>query len=201
MTDEEAAAVTAILENVGRLVDDATVLIEADRFPSAFVLNVIALEEIGKVILLRWRSLGLAVSRQNRTQHLQKQWAVASLLIADVAFPHFIRFYASPPDQQPLRIVELAEEFMDSKERRFFEEVIAANLDRAKQLGLYEDESNQGIGRTRGEIDAGAVATLNQTLMRAMPLLEDDAIITVAHVFYEITPPMQADILAYKDEH
>lgn len=200
MTDEEAAAATAILENVSRLVDDATVLIEAERFPSAFVLNVIALEEIGKVILLRWRSMGLPVSRQNRTLHLQKQWAVASLLIADIAFPHFIRFYASPPDQQPLRMVELAQEFIASKERRFFEDVIATNLDRAKQLGLYEDESNLEVGRTRGEIDAAAVSTLTQTLMRAMPLLEDDAVITVAQVFYEITPPLQADILAHKDD-
>ena len=199
MTDDEAATATAIMENVGRLIGDATILIEAERFPSAFVLNVIALEEVGKIIQMRWRSMSLAVSRQNRTQHLQKQWAVASLLLADIAFPHFVRFYASPPDQRALRMIELAQEFIDSDERRFFERVIATNLDRAKQLGLYEDESNLETGRSRGEIDAAAVMELSQVLLRAIPLIDDDAIVTVAQVFYEITPPLQADILAFKD--
>lgn len=199
MTDEEATAVTPILENVGRLVSDAGILIGAGSYPSAFVLSVIALEECGKIVQLRWRQLGLKTSGQKRTAHLQKQWAVACLLIANKVLPFYVKILTSPPEQQGAGLVELAANFIDSKERAFFEDVIAVNLDRAKQLGLYEDDTNAQIGRTRDDIGAAAVQQINETISEALPLLENDVVVQVASVFFEIMPPFKDDILAQKD--
>ncbi|PAX06960.1 AbiV family abortive infection protein [Sphingomonas lenta] len=72
MTDDEVATIASVIANVDRLVDDATALISHGRLPSAFVLNVIALEEIGKVVHIRWRHLGRNTTRQDRTAHLQE---------------------------------------------------------------------------------------------------------------------------------
>lgn len=59
MTDEDVQVLIPIIENVGRLTDDATHLVRANSFPSAFVLTAIALEELGKVIQLRLSQLDI----------------------------------------------------------------------------------------------------------------------------------------------
>lgn len=186
---------TAVLENVMRLVDDATFLIQGNRLPSAFVLNVIAMEEVGKVVLMRWGELGREVTTQKRTGHLQKQWAVACTLVADRLLPHLTRIILSGSENTSSAIIQLAQDFMDSSEKKFFESVIAKNVDRAKQLGLYEDIAYGMERRDRTAIDDQAVQFISDALRQAVPLLKSDLTLILASVFYEVMPPHQEAIL------
>jgi hypothetical protein len=117
-------------------------------------------------------------------------------LIADKLLPHYKALILGPKEEQGRRMIELAAAFMDSRERRFFEEVLGRNVDRAKQLGLYEDEDAAQTDRSRASLDHAAVGEISDTILQALPLLKDDAVLTIASVFYEIMPPFSEAILA-----
>ncbi len=67
---------------VVRLADDAALLRDADRQASAFVLAVIHLEEIGKLIICMWRHIRLELPVREQRDHVSKQSAVFSLILA-----------------------------------------------------------------------------------------------------------------------
>ncbi|TCM19046.1 AbiV family abortive infection protein [Novosphingobium sp. PhB165] len=201
MHEDQSITIEPVMENITRLVEDATLLMANDRLPSAYVLSVIALEEVGKIVQMRWQHLGQETTRQNRTGHLQKQWAVACVLIADKLLPFFKAMILGPEDQKALAMAEMAEGFINSDERRFFEEVIAKNIDRGKQLGLYEDESNAREGRTRDQIDHATIKQVSDTILKASALLANDIIMMVSSVLYEVMPPFQEAILRDRDKY
>lgn len=58
---EIAAGINAASTNANRLADDAELLLENDRYPSALSLAILSIEESGKVSILRT----LALSRNN----------------------------------------------------------------------------------------------------------------------------------------
>lgn len=87
--DQLPPNIKAFLDNAMRLLDDANLLRRSGRKSSAFVLAVICMEEIGKVILKFWRLNGIQVSRKGRSAHIQKQSAVACLVIAGEITPEF----------------------------------------------------------------------------------------------------------------
>ena len=93
-------------------------------------------------------------------------------------------------------MMELADEFMSSSEKAFFESVIAKNVDRAKQLGLYEDDAGFTAKRDRTVIDHQAVQYISDALRQAVPLLKSDLTLILASVFYEVMPAHQESILA-----
>lgn len=196
MTDAGMNAIRSVMDNVNRLVEDATLLISKGRLPSAFVLDVIALEEVGKVIHIRWRQLDRKITRQARTGHLQKQWAVACLLVADKLLPFYNKIILGPPSEQPARMMELAAAFMDSPERHFFERVMEKTIDRSKQLGLYEDESNAEAGVSRSSLNQASIQEISDIILRAVVLLANDVVLVVASIFYEIMPPFKDAIVA-----
>jgi len=73
---------------------------------------------------------------------------------------------------------------------------MAKNLDRAKQLGLYEDGINSDSNQFRETIDHASIKEISDTILRALPLLQDDMALIVASIFYEIMPPFKEAILA-----
>lgn len=81
---------TAVIANAARLLQDAKLLVDHTRFASAFALAVLAVEEIGKVILDIWgRTAPLAKPVVRRSAHIRKQAAVSSLLLASFAIREF----------------------------------------------------------------------------------------------------------------
>jgi len=60
--DQVAAGINAAIQNAKRLSEDASLLFEASRFPSAASLAILSIEESGKVSILR--SLALAKTRE-----------------------------------------------------------------------------------------------------------------------------------------
>jgi len=199
VTDADVQVLVPIIENVGRLTDDATHLVRAGSFPSAFVLNVIALEELGKVIQLRWSQLDIKTSSQKRSSHLQKQWAVACVLIAGKMLPFYKRMILGEVSNLE-GMIELAAAFIESDERRFFERVAAVELDRSKQVGLYEDGVTIAT-HARSQIDAEFVLELNQMTLACMPLVQDDLSVRLGGMFFECLPSLKDQILADRNKY
>lgn len=61
-TDQVAAGMTCAKQNAKRLAKDAQILFNAERYPSALSLAVLALEESGKLIILR--EMATAITEQ-----------------------------------------------------------------------------------------------------------------------------------------
>ena len=110
--------------------------------------------------------------------------------------PHIKRIILSNPDNTMPAMMKLAGESVESSEKAFFESVVAKNVDRAKQLGLYEDDANLTAKHDRTTIDHQAVQYISYALMQAVPLLKSDLTLILASVFYEVMPPYQEAILA-----
>ena len=73
---------TPIVSNAARLLRDAKLLADNERFASAFALAVLALEEIGKVVLAFWDTSKQTAKSPNRlSSHIKKQTAVSSFCI------------------------------------------------------------------------------------------------------------------------
>jgi len=61
--DQITAGINAAIQNSKRLAEDASLLFEAGRFPSAASLAILSIEESGKVSILR--SLALAKTNED----------------------------------------------------------------------------------------------------------------------------------------
>jgi AbiV family abortive infection protein len=82
--EEMWASRTAIFKSAERLFLDAKLLLENDRCASAYSLAVLALEEIGKLLLDIWDASSKSPKKKAPSNlHRSKQSAVASLLLAD----------------------------------------------------------------------------------------------------------------------
>ncbi len=85
---------------------------------------------------------------------------------------------------------------MQTEERQFFESVIEKNFEVGKQLGLYEDEHARDRGLSRDRITETDILKVSNATLQVMPLIEDDLVLIIASVFYEIMPAFQESILA-----
>lgn len=176
--------IDGILKNVARLRDDADYLNDDGRPASAFVLMVIALEEIGKIVHERWKGLGLKVTPQRRTAHIQKQMAVACVLMTADSFQG-IMAAVKDADQG---VEKMVREFMESNGHLFVESVMFQRLDKAKQLGLYWDEDNATAGRSSEDITHVDVAYIRGLIDGVIDALPRDPHMMIAQVFYEVMP-------------
>src|SRR3981189_1118586 len=78
---------TLVLANATRLLSDARLLVEHRRFASGFALAVLGVEEIGKAVMDGWSAEMPRAKPRSASQsaHIQKQGAVASLLLGTLA--------------------------------------------------------------------------------------------------------------------
>ena len=75
---------TLTLSNATRLLVDARFLLDNNRFAGAFALAVLGVEEIGKALLDGWNA-DAPLAKPKASFHIQKQTAVASLLVGTLA--------------------------------------------------------------------------------------------------------------------
>jgi AbiV family abortive infection protein len=126
-----------ILGNATRLLDDARLLVDHQRYASAFALALLGVEEIGKVLLTSWEAeKPLAKAKVWRSPHIQKQAAVANLLVGALlarTFPHGV-------DWKTLDTGLLTNVFNDSDEGQILALIREGHLDRRKQNALYLDD-------------------------------------------------------------
>jgi AbiV family abortive infection protein len=142
-----AEGINAAVENAARLAEDAGLLLEAGRFPSAASLSALAIEEAGKATVLRQ----LALARDDREavdgwrdyrSHTRKNpmWVLPGLAADGARKLHDFKSIYDPTSDHP--------------------EV----LDQLKQLGFYTDcLGNAHWARPAAVIDEALAKTLVRT--------------------------------------
>jgi AbiV family abortive infection protein len=131
MTAEALRRAKDVTRNVFRLVEDAKLLNEHERYSSAFALAILASEEVGKLLFILW---GVPEPKKNR--HVVKQRAVGALLMSQWIDKEF-------GDHETLNqelIERGAKALSESSPGRLSEFIEMTVLDKAKQAALYSDE-------------------------------------------------------------
>jgi AbiV family abortive infection protein len=130
---------TLIMANATRLLDDARLLAEHSRFASAFALAVLAVEEIGKELLDGWNAeKPLAKPKIYQSLHIQKQMAVASLLLGTFTVMTFPDGLLANLEGEML--TSLTKKFNESRAGQWFLYIQERELDKRKQNALYQDD-------------------------------------------------------------
>lgn len=142
-----ATGINAAIENARRLADDASLLLEAGRFPTAASLSILSIEESGKVSILRGLSVAIDYKEvlsawKDYRSHVMKN--VAWILPQLVA-------------QGARKLDDLKPIFSKDSEHPYL-------LDQVKQLGFYTDCLGKAHWSLPNEvIDEKLARTLVQT--------------------------------------
>jgi AbiV family abortive infection protein len=177
---------TDVVANAARLLSDAKFLSDGGRFASAFALAVIALEEIGKVILDIWdEAVPLQKHKAAQSAHLRKQAAVASLLLARTAVTEVGE--ANIDDPIPDILVErVAKALFESRDGKFSREVLMGALDKTKQVALYRDGWLDAAGLHADQFDQSDVTALFDRVRSAIEAVGDQKLVRVGRAIYEV---------------
>ncbi len=177
---------TAVIANAARLLRDAKLLVDHTRFASAFALAVLAVEEIGKVILDIWGSAApLSKPVLRRSAHLRKQAAVSSLLLASFA----VREFGAVVDDANEELVQrVAAAFRLSDEGRFMSQVHVGALDKTKQLGLYRDDWLTDASLHADQFNGADVDAIFTIARRAIEVVGDARMMRTGRAIYETSP-------------
>jgi AbiV family abortive infection protein len=154
-----------ILGNATRLLDDARLLVEHGRYASAFALALLGFEEIGKVLLKSWEAeKPLAKAKVWRSQHIQKQAAVATLLNGALLARMFPRV-----DWKTIDFDAVTKAFNDSDEGQILALIREGHLDRRKQNALYlDDDLITAVEERFAEMHVGGMLKLASDAQEAL---------------------------------
>jgi len=125
-----------ILLNAQRLFRDAELLMDNQRYASAFALAVLGVEEIGKALLKHWEAARPLPKKEGLSAHIRKQAAVSSLLLGALA----ARKFPNGLDLATVDIPAITKEFNESEEGRVFVAIRNRDLEKRKQNALYQDD-------------------------------------------------------------
>ena len=177
---------TPIIANAARLLKDAKLLVDHERYASAFALAVLALEEIGKVLLELWGNPEAPPNRKQRlSAHIKKQAAVSSLLLAESVTNELGEEIASCPTDNAL--VERVARFMHGSESgRFHWLVRIGAVDKTKQLGLYRDDWFETAGLGAAQFSDADAQTLFERCRLAVAGIGDQRVMRVGKALYEV---------------
>jgi AbiV family abortive infection protein len=177
---------TAIIENAARLLGDAKFLSDNGRFASAFALAVLAIEEIGKVILEIWDTPRPLSSSKNRwSSHLQKQMAIAALLLAKKAVEEAGDAVIGDPISEEL-VERVAKAMCESSDGRFTNLVTIGALDKTKQLALYRDRWFALVGLHPNQFKKADVTELFDKARGAIASVGEPKIMRAGRAIYEL---------------
>ena len=140
--------IEALSDNVMRLVADARLLKANQRYSSAFVLAAIALEELGKLVLLMWKRDDIEPKTRRRTAHLRKQSAIAAVILAESVYDDIIAIARSGVDMTQA-IETLSQKIVESDAGSQMVEAELAMVEKAKHAGLYQDFDEDDRPTTR----------------------------------------------------
>lgn len=108
-------------ENAHRLVEDASILLNSGRYPTAFSLALLALEELGKVILLRY----LVIIKKNSER---------------VEIWKAYRSHTTKNAMWMMQLFAIVRRITDNSKPNFLDAFeYSLTFDQAKQLGFYSD--------------------------------------------------------------
>jgi AbiV family abortive infection protein len=171
-----------IVSNANRLLADAQLLLDHHRYPSAFALAVLGMEEIGKALLKEWQAeKPLARPRKGMSMHVQKQTAVSSLLLGAMMAQ---RFPQRPPNLHSVDVDALTKEFNESDAGQLFARIRDSQLEKRKQGALYQDDVLIAVEADYAEMH---VKSIFQIVNDARNVLTDKVAQAPARAFYETT--------------
>lgn len=125
------------MHNGLRLVEDSILLNKHGRYSSAFALAVLALEELGKILLWRWEREGpLPRGSKNLTYHIRKQLAVAFFNSAPPLIDKIISDKMTH-DEESVKV--LAKFMAESEEAKMIWIAAIGATERTKHLAFYDD--------------------------------------------------------------
>ena len=168
-----------VLTNAHRLLADAAHLRDGGRHASAFALAVLALEEVGKVVLAVWRDESqVKAALPSANYHVRKQVAAVSLLLAQAATTAANADLSSEgitldgvgrgtPDEEQL-VRSVARAMAQGLEGRIFAQAVVGAMERTKHIGFYADARSALAGLSHADFDAsdvdGAISVARQAL-------------------------------------
>jgi AbiV family abortive infection protein len=180
----DSASQTAIIANAARLLKDAKLLVDHERYASAFALSVLALEEIGKVVLDLWGQPEAPPKPINKrpSAHVKKQAAVSSLLLAESVTKELGEVIISGAVDDEL--VERVASFMhESDSGRFHWLVGIGAVDKTKQVALYRDD----LGLSAEGFDGADLEKVVSRCRLAVAAVSDQRVMRVGKAIYEVT--------------
>jgi AbiV family abortive infection protein len=175
---------TLIMENAARLLADAKLLVDHNRFASAFALAVLGVEEIGKVVLDIWETeKPLTKPATRKSSHLRKQAAVGSVLLASFAIKEFgVIVEISIPDDL---VESVAKAFHGSIEGRLLRHIEIGAVERTKHLAMYRDEWLTEASLHANQFEKSDVTGLFEYARSAIAVLGDGHAMRTARAIYE----------------
>jgi AbiV family abortive infection protein len=183
----------AIIANAVRLLEDATLLVEHERYASAFALSVLALEETGKVVLALWgkpeTSPALKLNSKRPSAHIRKQAAVSSLLLGESLANEWGDVVKEKQETEGL-----IERMFDNTTGRFHWMVGIGALDKMKQIALYRDDWSIGV-----TVDGSDVEVMLAKCFAVTAALDDQRAVRVGKAIYEAGMARRGDCLAAAD--
>jgi AbiV family abortive infection protein len=181
----DSANQTPIIANAARLLKDAKLLVNHERYASAFALAVLALEEIGKVVLHLWGNPE-ATSKLNKhpSAPIKKQAAVSSLLLAESVAKELGAAITTGSASDEL--VERVARFMHGSESgRFHWLVRIGAMDKTKQVALYRDDWLDAAGLSADQFTYTDLQALFEQCRHAIAAVGDQRMMRVGKAIYE----------------
>lgn len=173
-----------IVSNAVRLLKDAKLLVDNERYASAFALSVLALEEIGKVVLDLWdASQSVPKAGKRPSLHLRKQAAVSSLLLAQYTTKELDDLVSSGPMTSEL-IERVARAMYESEAGRFARLVDVGAVDKTKLIAFYRDGWLESAGLHAGQFEASDVTQLFEKCRAAIAALGDSKTMHVGRAIW-----------------
>ena len=165
------------LSNAERLLNDSKLLLSHDRFKSATILGVFALEELGKALIIQWGVRNLATKREHPT-HVEKQTATFALLSANELLlsdrKRIVR-HIEKGTFDSLKIGPLSHQFAWAR---------AGFYDDLRMSATYADKEPKIPTDLVETINAEFVAELHADFTKALSAFEnDDAMGLAAHIY------------------
>lgn len=189
MSQETPRFVAPIMENVVRLADDVALLRDADRHASAFVLAVIHLEEIGKLIIRMWRHIGLDLPVREQRDHVSKQSAVFSLVLAaDLKDKIISQLHGQAIDE--VVIAQMAEQAAGANAGIHLVAAQQRLMQHAKHAGLYVDDGADGGDEDTSGGRTFTVAQVDELLRQgvaALRAVSDPKALIIARAVHKVS--------------
>lgn len=172
-----------VLANAFRLMADASLLIDLERYASALLLASLSLEEIGKHLLGVWTAGDSKFTYSRRQLHQSKQAAIGALFMAEGARKEIrkrginIREMSKPED-----FAELARAITAGVDKTswFAQHAKAKVIEHVKWSAMYYDEELAAKGIEPSKIKREDVVETMELCSRSFMLLGDDGNVTIA---------------------
>jgi AbiV family abortive infection protein len=188
-TLKQLVAKEPVLANAFRLFQDAAVLFEIQRWPSAVVLALLALEEIGKFLLTKWKASDASLA-QLLNHHRSKQMAIGALFMTDAARKKFreeqrsINLSFSERDQLVQLMRAMIAGLQDG--RGFGMAALNNVIEVMKWINLYYDEKHASKGMEPSKTTEQNAREVMGYGSRAFSLVADSGNVEIARIVFQI---------------